>query len=285
MIDAFAPMPEQERSAFAAHYMSYLRERDGVPCLRTRTFSRREPLYQKLRSGKVARGETCWVDPVVFARNLARCEPEAGLDDRMLWALAVAKGNRAERFGVEAKLSWRGFEAAGVDDVLTYVEIQEIYHTRLLLHVLSLVGLSCEVGPPVGAITRGGIRIFAWAPRQVIEVLALAFEVVGIVAFQALREEARRLFAEHPHIRQIDALFGQLLVDEVGHVQLLRSRLGPRRMAMARAALGFAKKSLFDDNHEIAMILARRGELADLEKLDVASVVAGEPDRLPVLAA
>jgi hypothetical protein len=147
------------------------------------------------------------------------------------------------------------------------------------------VGLSCEVGPPVGAVTRGGIRMLACAPRQVIEVLALAFEVVGIAAFRALREEARRLFADHPHIDHIDALFGQLLVDEVGHVQLLRSRLGPRRMAVARAALGFAKKSLFDDNREIEMILTRRGALADLDRLDVAGAVADDPDRLPAMGA
>ncbi len=279
----FAPMNARERASFADRYMRYLRERDGVPCLSTRTLSRREAMARGAGRGPVQRDGTPRIDPAVFARNLLRCEPEPGLDAATIWALAVAKGNRAERYGVEHKLAARGFEAAGIDDILTYVEIQECYHTRLLLQVLELVGLTCDVGQPVGALTRAGVRLFAHLPRAWLDVLALAFEVVGIAAFRAMRDEARELYAAHPAAGQIDALFAQLLVDEVGHVHFLRSRMGPRSLFAARALLPFAKRALFDDNHEIRTLLERRGALGGLERMDVDEVVEHEPDRLPRL--
>lgn len=280
----FAPMSDRERASFPAHYMTWLRERDGSPCLETRTLSKRESLSLGAPNSAVQRHGRVVIDPEVFSRNLARCEPEPGLDRATIWALAVAKGNRAERFGVEHKLAVRGFEPGGADDILTYIELQEVYHTRLLLQVLALVGLSCEVGAPVGAVTRAGIRLFARLPRTWLDVLALSFEVVGITAFSALRDEARELFADHPAMGRIDALFAQLLVDEVGHVHFLRSRLGDARLALSKALLPFAKTALFDDNHEIRLLLERRGAMASVGRSDVDSVVEGDPERLPAVA-
>ncbi len=265
--------------------MGYLREREGTPCLETRTLSRREAASRGRGATGLPGGRHPRIDPEVFARNLRRCEPEPGLDAAMIWALAVAKANRAERYGVEHKLAKRGFEPGGADDILTYVEIQECYHTRLLLQVLEMVGLTCEVGPPVGALTRAGVRLFAQLPRRWLDVLALAFEVVGIAGFRALRDEARELLAGHPAAAPIDALFAQLLVDEVGHVHFLRSRLGPRGLTVARALVPFARRALVDDNREIQVLFDRRGGLVNLHEMDIDEVVEHEPERLPALAA
>lgn len=266
--------------------MRYLRSRDGVPCLGTRTLSRREEAYRAKDRSPVRRAGEPIVDPIVFHRNLERCAPEPGLDPATLWALAVAKGNRAERFGVENKLRLQGFEPGGADDLLTYVEIQEVYHTKLLLRVLDVLGLQCEVGEPVGRTTRAGILFLARLPRPALDVLALAFEIVGIAAFHMLRREARALFADQPApLARIDELFAELLVDEVGHVHFLRSRLGALRLGVARAALLFAKRSLFDDNHEIKMMLDRTRALDGIEHMDVDALVSDCPDRLPPLHA
>ncbi|HZO15903.1 MAG TPA: hypothetical protein VFB62_21670, partial [Polyangiaceae bacterium] len=217
------------------------------------------------------------IDASAFARNLLRCAPEPGLDAPTLWALGVAKGNRAERYGVEHKLETCGFEKA--DAVMTYVELQECYHTRLLLQVLELVGLRCHVGDPVGAVTRAGVRLIAHLPRCLRDVLALAFEVVGIGGFCALRDEARVLFAREPQLGAIDALFTQILVDEVGHVHFLRSCMGPGRLMAARRVLTFAKSAMFDDNREVASLLERHG-YHDLEHIDLDRIVADAPERL-----
>ncbi|MFO0554218.1 MAG: hypothetical protein U0271_37910 [Polyangiaceae bacterium] len=286
MTDLFSPMPRPDRTAFQLHYRDYLRSRDGVPCLESRTLSRRELSYRELDNAPVRRTGEPIVDPVVFQRNLLRCQPEPGLDAPTLWALAVAKGNRAERFGVENKLRIQGFEPGGAEDLLTYVELQEVYHTKLLLRALEVIGLSCEIGEPVGRVTRVGVMMLARLPRPIIEVLALAFELVGIAAFHALRREAHALFADQPEaLARIDALFSELLVDEVGHVHFLRSRLGPVRLGVSRAALVFAKRSLFNDNHEIQMLLDRTRALDGLETLDVDALVADCPHRLPPLRA
>ena len=40
------------------------------------------------------------IDRATYFRNMARRRPEPGLEPRMLWILATAKANQAERFGV-----------------------------------------------------------------------------------------------------------------------------------------------------------------------------------------
>ena len=104
----FTPMDPATRGRFAPHYLAYLRQRDGEPSLARRTLSRREAIRAALsREPRPSLGAVR-VDPVVFHRNLPRRVPEAGLDRATLWALALAKGNRAERFGVESKLDRYG---------------------------------------------------------------------------------------------------------------------------------------------------------------------------------
>lgn len=286
MSDLFSPMSRPEREAFASRYLAYLKQREGVPSFERRTLSRREETARALAARPVRWRGPLPVDPLVFHRNLARCEPEPGLDAATLWALAVAKGNRAERLGVEHKLRVRGFEPGGAEDPLTYVELQECDHTRLLLRVLEVIGLEAEIGEPVGRLTSAGVRLLGSLPRGPLDVLALPFEVVGVSAFHALRMEARALFTDQPEaLARIDAHFAQILVDEVGHVHYLRSRLSPAALALSRALLPFAKRALFNDNHEIRMLLERRGALRDLSSVDVDALVADEPERLSALAA
>lgn len=286
MNDLFSPMPRPERDAFASHYLAYLKRREGVPCFERRTLSRREETARALAARPVRWRGPLPVDPRVFQENLARCAPESGLDAATLWALAVAKGNRAERLGVEHKLDSRGFEPGGAEDPLTYVELQECDHTRLLLRVLEVIGLETEIGEPVGAMTRMGVRLLGSLPRGPLDVLALPFEVVGVSAFHALRMEARKLFAEQPDaLARIDLHFARILVDEVGHVRYLRSRLPPAALALSRALLPFAKRALFNDNHEIRILLERRGDLPGIASVDIDALVADEPERLQALAA
>lgn len=282
----FTPMDPATRGRFAPHYLAYLRQRDGEPSLARRTLSRREAIRAALsREPRPSLGAVR-VDPVVFHRNLPRRVPEAGLDRATLWALALAKGNRAERFGVESKLDRYGFEKDGTADPITYVELQECYHTRLLLEVLALVGIECDVGLPSSALTRVGVKLIGQLPRAGLDVLALPFEAIGIAAFSAMRDEARELFSDAPALcARIDALLTEILVDEVGHVHFLRSRLSPARLGVARALLPFARRALFDDNEEVRLLLARRNMLDGFDEMDPDALVANAPDRLPPLAA
>src|SRR5437899_6555524 len=145
--DVFTVMPHEARKAFVPEYMAFLRETEGTPDLETRTLPRREAFFRELPEIPI---EKPIVDPDVFHRNVTQRKPEAGLDRRMLWALSVAKANRAERFGIDFKLRFKGFEKAGADDPYTFVELQEIYHTKIFISVLKTIGIEADILPPSG---------------------------------------------------------------------------------------------------------------------------------------
>lgn len=281
MTDVFQRMPDGARKAFVPHYLAYLREREGVPDLASRTLPKREAFFRALPKVELDRP---LVDPDVFARNLTRQKPEPGLDRRMLWALAVAKANRAERYGIEFKLGFKGFEKAGADDPYTFVEIQELYHTRIFISLLKAIGLDADILPPAG-LTRMVVMGAGGLPHALSDVIALAAEIAGVAAFRGLLEEARPLFADHPGVlARIELLFGQILVDEVGHVRFLRSRLGPVRLAVARKLLPLVTWGMIDDLPELVALLGRARYLEAVQAADIDGATSPYPDRLPALA-
>src|SRR3989442_435518 len=71
---------------------------------------------------------------------LARRRPEGDLDARMLWLLASAKANQAERFGVGLAELY-GRTTSDSHPVRVHVQLQETYHTRILADVVAIFGL------------------------------------------------------------------------------------------------------------------------------------------------
>ena len=194
-------------------------------------------------------------------------KPEAGLDRRMLWALSVAKANRAERFGIDFKLRFKGFEKAGADDPYTFVELQELYHTKIFISVLKTIGIEADILPPSG-FTRMVVMGAGGLPHAMSDVIALAAEIAGVAAFRLLREEAGKLFDGEVRAR-IEMLFSQILKDEVGHVRFLRSRLGPVRLAIARALLPLVTRGMLDDLPELIELLGRERFLAEVQRANL----------------
>src|SRR5262245_22284826 len=134
-------MSEEEKIHFRATYLAYLRARDGTPDLARQRFDVRERFFAEIDAAPV-----CWrgpplVDQAVFDRNYARRSPERGLDEATLWALATAKTNRAERFGVERELEAHGVPPNAEDDPKVYVQVEEFYHTRILEDALATIGV------------------------------------------------------------------------------------------------------------------------------------------------
>src|SRR4030095_8119578 len=59
--------------------------------------------------------------------------------------------------------------------------------------------------------------------------------MVGCVVFRMLRERGRELFADEPQVEaRMRRLFDEILGDELGHVGLVASLLGPRGRALMR---------------------------------------------------
>ncbi len=278
-------MSTAEQTRFRAAYLDYLHTRDGVPDVSANRFDVRERFF-----AKVDAAPTCWVgaapvDQCVFDRNHARRAPEAGLDQVTLWALATAKTNRAERYGVEYSTAHYGKPADAVADPLTYIQIEEFYHTRILKDALATIGLGMEVGKPSFAarmLVRGMVRL----PKAIANVLVLCGEIVGVAIFSLLLEKARALFAAQPDVlARIETLFGQIMVDEVGHVHFVRSGLGAFRLALAKRLLPLVAGGVLFDTPELVQLFGREEIMRRVMAADVDRAAAPYPDRLVLPAA
>lgn len=205
-------------------YLAFLVERDGEPDLPTHTLSRREALFERLARDPVRSAAP--VDRETYLRNLARRRPEPGLDERMLWLLATAKANQAERFAVLlAELYGRLTEST--EPVKVHVALQEYYHTRILADLVALCGLPVHHRPPA-LFARGIVNLLLSTPESWNLPLTGASEMVGCVLFRMLRDAGVRLFADEPAVAaRIRLLYDQILADEIGHVGFIAARLGP----------------------------------------------------------
>lgn len=278
VFDAWTPA---ERAAFNAHYLNHLRARDGIPELETRTFTIREAFFRDLAQDPIRRAGRPVVDPAVFAHNHLLHEPEPGLDEPTLWALCMAKCNRGERHGVDYKLARKGYSPGGADNPFVYIEIEETYHTRMLEDALRVIGIDVAFVPPRG-LTRWVVELFGVAPRALTDVVALDAELAGVVVFRLLLEKARELFDDQPGpLARIETLLRQIVVDEVGHVHFLQSRLGAARLAVARAMLPLLLRALLDDIPEIGRLFGRDRILAEVMAADVDGAVEPFAERLP----
>lgn len=276
----FTPMSPAEKTAFHATYLAYLRARDGVPDLANQRFDVRERFFAEIdATPRVWRGPPP-VDQATFDRNYARSSPERGLDEATLWALATAKTNRAERFGVEHTLAVHGVPPGAADDPHVYIQVEEFYHTRILEDALATLGVRMSVARP-GVTTQALIRAMVHLPDDVADVLILDGEIVGVALFSLLLEKARALFATQPEaLERIERLFGQIMVDEVGHVHYVRSRLSAFQLATARRLLPLVARGAIDDNPELVALFGRKAILARVVAADVDAAAAPYPDRL-----
>jgi hypothetical protein len=211
-----------------AAYLAFLRERDGEADLVRRTLPRREARHARFAAEPVR--STRPVDAATFARNLARVRPEPGLDPRMLWLLATAKANQAERFAVGLAELY-GRMDPDVEPVRLHVQLQEFYHTRILADVCAIFGLPVRWRPPA-LVPRLMIHFMVHTPETWHLPFAGCAEMVGCVIFRALRERGVALFADEPRVAtRIALLYDEILTDELGHVFHVASQLGPARLA------------------------------------------------------
>jgi hypothetical protein len=241
-------------TAGEAAYLERLELRDGEVDVDRRILARREAVLHEL-----ARERPCAsrrVDPDVFRRNLVRRRPERGLDPTMLWLLATAKANQAERFAITLA------EAYGLldfdDPVRTRISLQEVYHTRLLAEVVSLFAVRVQPRPPVWP-ARAFIGVLLSLPERWQLPLSGAAEMAGCVLFRALRDHGVALMADEPavssHIRR---LYDQILADEIGHVGYITLRLGRSGRAVMRAVYRVLGPYLAGSMPELVALFGRR---------------------------
>lgn len=279
MSSAFNPMSPDEQARFRAAYLSYLQKRDGLPDMKTQRFDIREKFFSQIDSNPY-----CWVGPApvdqqVFDRNHAKNAPDANLDEATLWALATAKANRTERFGVEYSIKYNGHAHDAAISPHAYIQIEEFYHTRILRDALGSIGVRMDVSPP-GFTARAMVRAMVRLPEKYSNVVVLCGEIFGVAIFSLLLEKARELFASQPKaLERIETLFAQILVDEVGHVQYVRSGLNPTGLAWAQRIMPLVAWGALDEMPELVRLFGRDEIIRRAQAADVDALAAPYPDR------
>jgi hypothetical protein len=239
-------------------YRNFLARRDGEADLLNRRLASREDFFSELEANPVRSARH--VDREAFVRNLRRRRPEPRLGKEMLFLLATAKLNQAERFGVGLGETYGRNSDDDVPPERVYLELEEHYHTRLLAYVLDIFGLTFQVVPPP-FVMRQFVKIGVFLPERVGFPFVGATEMAGCVMFDQLRRVGVGLFADEPDVAaRIERLYSEILTDEVGHVGYCAARCTPAERAIMRTLYPRFGRLFARQTVEISM-------LVDAEKL------------------
>jgi hypothetical protein len=255
-------------------YRAYLARRDGEADLLNRRLASREEFFGGLEADPVRSAHP--IDRDVFMRNLRRRRPEPGVDRKMLFLLATAKLNQAERFGVGLGETYGLNSGDDLPPERVYMELEEHYHTRLLAYVLDIFGLPFQVvAPPF--VMRQFVKTAVFLPERVSFMFVGAAEMAGCVMFDELRRVGSELFADEPEVAaRIERLYAEILTDEVGHVGYCAARCTPAERAIMRRLYPRIGRLFATQTYEISLLTNREHLHTRLDRpFDVEELTAG----------
>ena len=258
-------------------YLAFLAARDGEASLSRHTLGRREAFFAAIDREPVRASRT--VDAAAYRRKLVRRRPEPDLDPRVLWLLATAKANQAERFGVGLGELY-GLVTPDSDPTRVHIALQEHYHTRMLADVVGMFGLPVQAGPPAW-FARVIVKVLIATPERWNLPLTGAAEMAGCVIFRLLRDYGVTLFADESLVAaRIGLLYDEILADEIGHVGYIAWRLGPPGRSVMRALFRHLGASMASQLPELLRLVGRR-EIAHrfAAPFDLDALVAELPGR------
>jgi hypothetical protein len=258
-------------------YRDYLARRDGDADLLHRRLARREEFFASLEADHIRSNRS--INRDVFMRNLRRRRPEPGLHREMLFLLATAKLNQAERFGVGLGETYGYNSGDDRPPERVYMELEEHYHTRLLAYVLDMFGLPFHVvAPPL--VMRQFVKINVFLPERVGFAFVGAAEMAGCVMFDELRRVGVELFADEPDVAaRIEQLYSEILTDEVGHVGYCAARCTRPERAMMRWLYPYIGRLFARQTAEISHLTDPKKLRARLHKpFDVEELTSNLPN-------
>jgi hypothetical protein len=255
-------------------YRDFLVRRDGDADLLNRRLASREEFFAALEAEPIRSKHV--VDRESFARNLRRRRPEPTVDRRMLFLLATAKLNQAERFGVGLGETYGQNSGDDVPPERVYMELEEHYHTRLLAYVLDIFGLPFQVvAPPF--VMRQFVKTAVFLPERMSFMFVGAAEMAGCIMFHQLRRVGIELFADEPEVAaRIERLYSEILTDEVGHVGYCAARCTSAERAVMRRLYPRFGRLFARQTMEISLLIDREELHALLDRpFDVDVLTAG----------
>jgi len=267
--DPFRLLGSDERRRHLVAYRSHLEARNGEIDLANRRLSHREDYLEALRADPVST-EGLFDRRGFYEHVMGPGKSE--IDEATAWLVALAKANEGEAYGVDLEL--RRFERGkrflqddrsieddddGSDLVQLYVFLEELYHSRILCEVCKASGFDIEIQPPPWRI-RLLSRLIYHMPDRIRWTVILCGEIVGVTAFKLFLDRCG-LFGSEPAVEaRLRSLVSQIWRDEVLHVAMLRARLGPLSLRVARRLLPWVVGSLIQDVPELLLLGGDRGE-------------------------
>jgi hypothetical protein len=258
-------------------YREFLAHRDGDADLLHRRLTNREEFFESLHSDPVRSARA--IDRDVFMKNLRRRRPEPGLSREMLFLLATAKLNQAERFGVDLGDTYGRIGGEGEPPERVYLALEEHYHTRLLAYALDIFGLPFQVVvPPL--VMRQFVKMEVFLPERIGFVFVGAAEMAGCIMFDELRRVGVELFADEPNVSaRIERLYTEILTDELGHVGYCAARCSSAERTLMRWLYPRFTRLFARQTAEISLLIDRDKLRARLDHpFDVEGLVAGVPN-------
>jgi len=245
-------------------YREFLARRDGEADLLNRRLSNREQYFNELEHNPVR--STHSADRATFLRNLRRRKPEDGLDKKMLFLLATAKLNQAERFGVGLGETYGYNSGEDRPPERAYMELEEHYHTRLLAYALDVFDLTFQVvAPPF--VMRQFVKMNVFLPERLGFAFVGAAEMAGCIMFDELRRVAVELFADEPEVAErIELLYKEILTDEIGHVGYCASRCTSAERAIMRRIYPLIGRLFARQTAEISLLIDPKALHARLDR-------------------
>ncbi len=269
--NVFKALPKAEREQVRRIYIDYLKRRNGRPDFDAHTSEKRDEFFAQLDAQPVLVSEKGKLDQEKFIRNQRAGKPEKGLDRRTLWAVCAANANLTEDYGVKY-----GFEVKPLKDPeypYSWVQVEENYHTRLLADCVRTLGARMELIPPKFG-TRVILNVLVQLPFYWSNVLILCAEAIGLVVFKGLQQQARELFADEPEAaKRIEALFDQIIVDEIGHVRWVHSQMGQFRLSFTKLIIPLIARGFLRDLPDICELLGKDRILAEVSKIAETGII------------
>ncbi|WP_322859405.1 hypothetical protein U8D42_02170 [Mycobacterium europaeum] len=245
-------------------YRDFLARRDGEADLLNRRLANRERFFHQLEANPVRSAHP--IDQQTFLRNLRRRRPEPGLDRKMLFLLATAKLNQAERFGVGLGETYGRNSGHDVPPENVYLELEEHYHTRLLAYALDIFDLTFQVAPPP-FVMRQFVKTSVFLPERLSFLFVGAGEMAGCIMFDELRRVGIELFSDEPEVAErIKLLYSEILTDEIGHVGYCASRCTAAERAIMRRIYPLVGRMFARQTAEISLLIDPKALHARLDR-------------------
>ena len=152
---------------------------------------------------------------------------------------------------------------------MTYIDLEEFYHTRILRDCCRCFDLEFDLHPPA-SFTRYFASLVVRSPWKMRVMTALCGELFGCVAFQVLWERAD-LFRDEPEVMErLRLLTREILIDEMGHTAFGNAMLGRAGITAARALAPLVAAHFLRDLPEFYLLAGgRRAFVARVNAFDL----------------